>query len=53
MSDTQQKRYQKEAKEVVFKDLNLDFPVSMPKPVGQQLDRGDIQTRSHTQSKAG
>lgn len=52
MSDTQQKRYQKEAKEVVFKDLNLDFPVSMPKPVGQQLDRGDIQTRSHTQSKS-
>lgn len=52
MSDTQQKRYPRDAQTVVFKDLNLNSPSQMPKPIGQQLDRGNIQTRSHSQSKS-
>lgn len=52
MSDTRQKRYPREAKEVVFKNLDLSSPTAMPKPIGQQVDRGEIQTRSHSQSKS-
>lgn len=45
-----QKRYAREAQGVDYKNLNIESPVIQPEPNGVAINRGDISTRSHTES---
>ena len=51
-SNTTQKRFKKEAKDVTYNNLNTSTPNYFPKPEGEVLDRGEYKSSANTKSES-
>ncbi len=51
-TNTTQKRFKKDAKEIIYENLNTSSPNYFPKPEGEMLNRGDYKSSADTKTES-
>lgn len=51
-ANTTQKRFKKDAKDIIYNNLDISSPSYFPKPIGESLDRGEFKSSADSKSES-